>query len=79
MESYKKDSKPTIGGLATRSEVAEFLKVKHKTLDRWALEARGPRFRKFGNANARCSPVRYVWEDVFAWVQSQATGGGGVK
>lgn len=62
-------------GFATRAEVAEFLKLKTKTLDRWALEGRGPRYVKLGNSAARCAPVRYRWADVEAWLEAQTKGG----
>jgi len=58
-----------------RREVAEILGVSVKTLDRWALEGRGPRFRKFGNPNSRSTSARYALSDVYAWAARQESKG----
>jgi predicted DNA-binding transcriptional regulator AlpA len=59
----------------TRKEVAEILGVSIKTLDRWALLGKGPRYRKFGNPNSRSASARYLLRDVFAWAERQAAKG----
>lgn len=59
----------------TRREVAEILGVSIKTLDRWALEGRGPRFRKFGGTEARSTPARYALSDIYAWAERQEAKG----
>lgn len=59
----------------TRKEVSEILGVKIKTLDRWALEGRGPRFRKFGDPKSRSTSARYLLADVYAWAERQTAKG----
>jgi predicted DNA-binding transcriptional regulator AlpA len=59
----------------TRKEVAEILGVSIKTLDRWGLIGKGPRYRKFGNPNSRSASARYLLRDVFAWAERQAAKG----
>ena len=51
-------------------QLAGMLDVKVKTLQRWRLFGKGPRFRKFGSA------VRYAVADVEAWIANCPTGGG---
>jgi len=49
----------------TRGEAAELLRVPAVYLTKLKHERRGPRVRKFGDADR--SPVRYVLADVLAW------------
>lgn len=49
----------------TREEVAERLRVPHSTVERWAVDRKGPKFAKFGRH------VRYRIEDVVAWEDEQ--------
>lgn len=56
--------------LATRSEVAGYLKKSPQTLAVWATQGKGPRFMKLENGN-----VRYRWSDVELWLNSQQCGG----
>lgn len=51
--------------LATKEEVAAYLKVQPKTLDVWASQGRGPAFVKIGSAR------RYDWADVREWVEAR--------
>ncbi len=51
--------------LATKEEVAAYLKVRPKTLDVWASRGRGPKYIKIGAAR------RYDWADIRAWVQAR--------
>lgn len=55
--------------VATRAEVAEFTRISVNTLARWAVEGRGPKFRKAG------SRAIYRRADVLAWLDSLETGG----
>ncbi|PZU36286.1 MAG: DNA-binding protein [Microbacterium sp.] len=48
--------------IATRQEVAAYLKLSVPTLARWAGEGRGPKFVKFGGA------CRYLRADVLEYV-----------
>ena len=43
--------------------------ISRRTLQRWRLQGRGPRFYKLGRI------VRYDLRDVEAWVNSKPTGG----
>lgn len=53
--------------LATTEEVAAFLReVPKHTLEQWRSQGKGPKYRKVGRH------VRYVWADVYAWVDAQA-------
>jgi predicted DNA-binding transcriptional regulator AlpA len=54
-----------------RSEVAEMLGLSVKTLDGWALQGIGPRFRRLGH-----KAVRYERADVEAFIQKSPIGGG---
>lgn len=54
----------------TRGEAAEMLRVPAIYLTKLKHERRGPRVRKFGNADR--SPVRYVLADVLAWAADPA-------
>lgn len=51
-------------------EVGGYLSLSPKTLRRWRLERRGPKWKKFGAA------VRYKLADVDAWVDEQVSYGG---
>lgn len=53
----------------TEIQVAERTKISIKTLRRWRLENRGPKYSKFG------SLVRYGEEELIQWEQAQPTGG----
>jgi predicted DNA-binding transcriptional regulator AlpA len=53
----------------TEAEVEAHYGIARRTLQRWRLENRGPRYRKFGRS------VRYKIPDLEAWVDSQPTGG----
>nr|WP_086862037.1 helix-turn-helix domain-containing protein [Amycolatopsis lexingtonensis] len=55
--------------LATRREVADYLKLSANTLSQMAYEGRGPRYILVGNR------ARYAWEDVKTWLESQTVGG----
>ena len=56
--------------VATRKIVADFTGISMPTLARWAVEGKGPRFRKAGS---RCL---YLREDVLRWLESLESGGG---
>lgn len=59
----------------TRREVSEILGVSIKSLERWALEGRGPRYRKFGDPTSRSTSARYLLADVYAWAERQTAKG----
>lgn len=48
--------------VASRAEVAAYVRVSPATLARWAMDGKGPRFRKAG------SRVLYRKDDVLAWL-----------
>ena len=50
--------------LLTEQQVGKFLGVSLRTLQKWRLERRGPRFIKMG------SLVRYRPEDLSGWLDS---------
>lgn len=50
--------------LATKEEVADYLAVHPKTLDKWAGAGRGPVYTKLEGTR------RYDWTDVRAWVEA---------
>lgn len=52
--------------LATRAQVAAYTGLSVPTLARWAPEHKGPRFVRLG------ARVRYLREDVLAWLDSLA-------
>jgi len=66
----------TLSRLLNENEVSQLIGIQPKTLQRWRLEGRGPRYRKLGNAAARRSPVRYELRVIEEWVSQQAEGGG---
>jgi excisionase family DNA binding protein len=53
--------------LATTIEVADFLGVPVRTLERWRRYRTGPQYAPIGRH------VRYRWEDVEKWLDQQAT------
>ncbi|MFZ8758629.1 helix-turn-helix transcriptional regulator [Microbacterium sp. HMH0099] len=55
--------------VATRDEVACFTRISKPTLARWAVEGKGPTYRKAGGR------VLYRREDVLAWLESLDMGG----
>ncbi len=50
--------------LMTRPEAAEYLRLSHKTLARWAWAGKGPPFIKIGGA------VRYDPTDLTAFIEA---------
>jgi len=56
-----RDTRP----LATTKEVAEYLGVPPRTLDKWASAEAGPMFSKIGRHR------RYRWTDVEKYVDDQ--------
>jgi predicted DNA-binding transcriptional regulator AlpA len=53
----------------TEIQVAERTRISLKTLRRWRLENRGPKYFEFG------SLVRYGEEQLIQWEQAQPSGG----
>lgn len=51
--------------LATKEEVAAFLRVEPRTLDNWASAGRGPTYVKVGGAR------RYDMSDVREWAEAR--------
>lgn len=51
--------------LATKHQVAAYLKVKPETLDAWASRNQGPPYIKVERSR------RYDWADVKAWVKER--------
>lgn len=49
------------------TEAALILKISALTLKKWRREGKGPRFSRLGR-----NTVRYMKQDVMAWVQSKA-------
>lgn len=56
--------------LLTNQQTADMLGVKRNTLEIWRLHGKGPRFRKLGAGKQ--APVRYVEDDVVAWLDGQS-------
>jgi excisionase family DNA binding protein len=56
------ENHPTLLGLLTAAEVAEYLEVPQGTLANWRYLGRGPAFVRLGRH------VRYRSEDVAAWI-----------
>jgi excisionase family DNA binding protein len=50
--------------VATRPEVAAYTRISVPTLARWAMEGKGPKFRRAGGR------VLYMRADVLAWLES---------
>lgn len=57
--------------LATRDEVAAFLRIAPRTLEQWAYRGQGPRYTRVGRT------PRYEWADVRTWLAEQQQAGGG--
>lgn len=55
--------------VASREEVSKFTGISKPTLARWAMEGKGPRFRRAGGR------VLYMRQDVMAWLDALETGG----
>ncbi|OOC07544.1 helix-turn-helix transcriptional regulator [Amycolatopsis azurea] len=55
--------------LATREEVADFLRLPARTLEQWAYRGTGPKYTLVGRH------ARYDWNDVHAYLQ-RCRGGG---
>lgn len=55
--------------VATRAEVAAYTRISKPTLARWAMEGKGPKFRKAGGR------VLYRRADVLSWLDSLDAGG----
>jgi len=51
--------------LATREEVAAYLRVSIPTLARWAMDREGPPYYRLGRS------VRYPRKELLEWVASQ--------
>lgn len=62
--------------LLTEAQVSEMLQVPAKTLRRWRMINRGPRFVKLGGRlGSRSGTVRYPEAELLAWLNSRPTGG----
>jgi predicted DNA-binding transcriptional regulator AlpA len=59
--------------LLDEREIAAMLGVSLATVRRWRCQRRGPRYRKIG------ASVRYLPEDVTAWLATRPTGGEPIK
>ncbi len=57
----------------TRTQAAEILGLRPKTLANWSLLGRGPRWRKLGRGKK--SSVRYSMSDIEAYLAGCQTGG----
>jgi hypothetical protein len=53
------------GGFAPQRQVAVFLGLSERTMERLRLEGRGPAFHKFGRR------VMYRWRDDLEWADAQ--------
>lgn len=51
--------------LATTREVAAYLQVSTKTMERWAMNGTGPKYARIGRHR------RYDWRDVRDWVAAR--------
>lgn len=49
--------------LADAHEVAEFLGIKHNTVEKWRYQSRGPAYYKIRGR------VFYDWNDVYDWLE----------
>ncbi len=56
-----------VRALASTEEVAEYLGLPPRTLERWRYIGKGPRWASMGRH------VRYSWSDIEAWVAEQTT------
>ena len=50
----------------SETQLADLLKVSKRSIQRWRVEGRGPRFRRHGSA------VRYALSDALAWSEANA-------
>lgn len=57
--------------LLSEQQVEQFYGLRVRTLQRWRLEGRGPRYRKLHGL------VRYDVRDLDAWIAAAPAGGGG--
>lgn len=69
------------GDVLSRRQAAEILGVTVATMNRWAIQSRGPRYSLTGKQRGR---ALYLTSDVVAWVEQQrvirtALGGPGVR
>lgn len=65
------DTRVFAEALATRKEVAAYLKVAARTMEQWGYRGIGPKYtRVYGQA-------RYDWNDVRSWLAEQEKAGGG--
>ena len=62
-----------VAAKATPAEVAAHLRKTEGTLANWRSQGKGPRWTKPGGS------ILYDWADVYAWEQSQPSGGEGVR
>lgn len=60
----------TLPEVATRAEVSAFVRIAVPTLAKWAMEGKGPKYRRAGGR------VLYRRADVLAWLDSLAEGSG---
>lgn len=58
---------------ATPAEVSAYLRKKQGTLANWRSQGKGPRWTKPGGS------ILYDWADVYAWENSQPSGGEGIR
>lgn len=54
--------------LAKSADVAEYLQVSIKTLERWAMNGGGPKYARIGRHR------RYDWDDVYTWLAARQEG-----
>jgi predicted DNA-binding transcriptional regulator AlpA len=59
--------------LLTERDLADFLAVSVKTIERWRLFNEGPPYKKLGSKLR--STVRYRMDEVERWLQDQPGGG----
>lgn len=63
------DQQKSLPVYLTPAEVADMLHLKEKTLEKWRMEERGPRFIRMGKGGR--ARVVYDVTDVTAWMNSQ--------
>jgi excisionase family DNA binding protein len=56
---------PNLDNLKTQGELAEYLKVKPRTLQQWRSDGKGPRWTRVGRV------IRYRDSDVKEWLDQQ--------
>jgi predicted DNA-binding transcriptional regulator AlpA len=64
-DNSKQGSQKNETDLMTQDQVASWLQVSNRTLERWRDVRKGPKYRKIGGV------VRYVRCEVQAWIDSQ--------